>query len=96
MTRRTKTEWCELIEEQRTSGLSAAEFCRRNSVNAKYFSVRKKQLGNSHANFVRVAAPAAKQVCASTQGITVRVVEFEIPCEAAGEALAIVMERLGR
>ncbi len=38
---RNKSQWQTLIKEQQTSGLSAAEFCRQNQLNAKYFSKRK-------------------------------------------------------
>jgi len=36
-----KKQWQSLIKEQQASGLSAAEFCRQNQLNAKYFSKRK-------------------------------------------------------
>jgi hypothetical protein len=96
MTRRTKNEWCELIEQQKSSGLSAAEFCRRNSINDKYFSTQKQKLKKLAGNLVRIAAPAARPVPVSTNGIKVRVVELEIPSEAVGETLAIFMDHLGR
>jgi hypothetical protein len=96
MTRRTKNEWCELIEQQKASSLSVAEFCRRNSINDKYFSTQKKKLKKSTGNFVRVAAPAARPTPVATDGIKVRVVELKIPSEAVGETLAILMDRLGR
>ena len=44
MTRRSKQDWQDLVEEQAGSGLSAADFCRNKSLNAKYFSLRKSQL----------------------------------------------------
>lgn len=96
MTRRTKNEWCELIEQQKVSGLSAAEFCRRNSINDKYFSAQKQKLKKPADNFVRIAASAARPVPVSNNGIKVRVVELEIPSEAVSETLAILMDRLGR
>lgn len=96
MTRRTNNEWCELIEQQKASGLSAAEFCRRNSINDKYLSTLKQKLKKSADNFVRVAAPAARPTSVPASGIKVRVVELEIPGEAVGETLAILMDRLGR
>lgn len=96
MTRRTKNEWCELIEQQQASGLSAAEFCRRHSINDKYFSTLKQKLKKSAGNFVRVAAPAARPTSFPANGIKVRVVELEVPSKAVGETLAILMERLGR
>ena len=41
MPKRSKAEWLSLIEQHDSSGLSAAEFCRRYSIDAKYFSLRK-------------------------------------------------------
>lgn len=38
---RSRDEWKALIEKQLESGLSAAEFCRQQQINAKYFSKRK-------------------------------------------------------
>ena len=38
---RSKEDWKALIEAQLESGLSAAEFCRQQQINAKYFSKRK-------------------------------------------------------
>lgn len=54
MTRRSKAEWLRLIEEHQNSGLSAVEFCRRNGVNPKYFSVRQRQLSKAKPIFVEV------------------------------------------
>ena len=39
--RRTQDQWQQLIDEQMQSGMSAAEFCRKRRLNAKYFSLRK-------------------------------------------------------
>ena len=96
MTRRTKNEWCELIEQQKASGLSAAEFCRRNSINDKYFSTQKQKRKKSAGSFVRVATSAVRPAPVATNGIKVRVVELEIPSEAVSETLTILMDRLGR
>jgi hypothetical protein len=38
---RSRENWKTLIEAQLESGLGAAEFCRQQQVNAKYFSKRK-------------------------------------------------------
>ena len=62
MSRRTKAQWRELILQQQSSGLSAAEFCRRESVNPKYFSVRKKQLSDVSSSFVEVTPVSASMV----------------------------------
>jgi len=44
MAYRSRDDWRELIEEQQTSGMIAAVFCRERNINAKYFSLRKQQL----------------------------------------------------
>ena len=44
MTRRTKSEWCTLIKAHAQSGKTAAAFCREQGINAKYFSLRRRQL----------------------------------------------------
>ena len=43
---RRREDWKVLIEAQRESGLSAAEFCRQQKINAKYFSKRKTEYRN--------------------------------------------------
>ncbi len=40
MIRQNKAQWLDLVNEQASSGLSAVEFCRRNGLNPKYFSLR--------------------------------------------------------
>lgn len=96
MTRRTQAEWHELIEQQRESGLTAAEFCRQHSVNAKYFSLRKQKLKQSAGNFVRVSPPLARPRPTVATGIKVRVIELDIPSDAIGESLTMLLDRLGR
>jgi len=55
--RRTKEQWQDLIQAQAASGLSAAEFCKQQGLNDKYFSLRKQQLRQpvSDSAFVPVA-----------------------------------------
>ena len=43
MSRRTQAQWRDLISQQQSSGVSAAQFCRERSINPNYFSARKKQ-----------------------------------------------------
>ena len=45
MTKRSQQQWFELFDAHEQSGLSAAEFCRQHQLCAKYFSLRKRQLG---------------------------------------------------
>ncbi len=55
---KTKQEWQSLIVEFEKSGLTQAAFCRQNSLNAKYFSLKRSKLLNSSqsttSQFVRV------------------------------------------
>ncbi len=46
MTRRTEEQWRTLINQQKESGLSAAQFCKEQSINPKYFSTVKYKLKN--------------------------------------------------
>jgi hypothetical protein len=58
MKRRNKQQWQEIINTQQQSGLSAAQFCRNERIDQKYFSTRKRQLlkesKNTTALFTRV------------------------------------------
>lgn len=55
MQRRDRAQWKALFVEQEASGLSAQQFCRDKKLCAKYFSLRKRQLGGEPASaFVRV------------------------------------------
>jgi len=60
MTRRTKAQWRALIEAHASSGLTATAFCRDHGVNPKYFSLRRRELGEGTSkrtsNFIRVSA----------------------------------------
>ena len=71
MSRRTKAQWQDLIAQQSSSGLSAAEFCRNLNLNTKYFSLRKKRLKNSTATtgFTRVVPTETAVQCTTTHPI---------------------------
>lgn len=60
--RRSKEKWRQIVADQQSSGLTAAEYCRQHDINSKYFSTRKTQLNNG--NFVRVN-PNISQPCES-------------------------------
>jgi len=61
---RSQENWKALIEAQLESGLSAAEFCRQQQINSKYFSKRKTEymrLANqpeAPSAFVKLHPPA--------------------------------------
>jgi len=91
MTRRTKGQWRELIEQQEVSGLIAAEFCRRNSVNAKYFSLRKRQLSGRSKPFVQVIPPHSNQAVLRPETIKLRFIELDLPQQALLESLSVLL-----
>lgn len=60
--RRNHHQWRALIEEQRRSGLKAAEFCRHHGINPKYFSLKKSKLseaGSMQSNFGFIRVPVS-------------------------------------
>jgi len=59
MSRRTQTEWIQLFELHKQSGLTATAFCKEHQINPKYFSLRKQQLTNEASPFVQ----AITQTC---------------------------------
>jgi len=62
MVRRSKAQWLALFESQVQSGLSSAQFCRRNKLCPKYFSKRKQDL-----NYTPKPASAFSRVIAQHQ-----------------------------
>ncbi len=60
MSRRTQTEWLNLIHAFEASDLSQTEFCLSQGINAKYFSKRKNELKlqTTPSPFVRVRCEA--------------------------------------
>ena len=50
MKRRSKEQWQEVINKQQNSGLSAAQFCRNEQIEQKYFSKIKRQLLKESSN----------------------------------------------
>lgn len=86
MTRRSKAQWRELVDEQASSGLSASEFCRLKSINPKYFSARKRKFELDTHSFLKVVPPEIK-LPAKVKGVKVRVIEFEVFTESVDELL---------
>lgn len=54
MGRKSLTDWKILVEQQLSSGLIAAEFCRQNNLNQKYFSQYKCKLKKAPPAFIKV------------------------------------------
>ena len=93
MTRRTKAQWQALIEQQQSSGLMAAEFCRQQNLNPKYFSLRKKQLCQSSNGFVKIA-PLQNPI-PQAPSVKLRVIEVEVP-GCASESLSVLLDNVLR
>ena len=90
MSQRSKAQWVELITQQQSSGLSAAEFCRRESINPKYFSMRKGLLTETGSAFCEVTPSSISAVKATPDNIKFRVIEFDI----SPESLSAVLKQL--
>jgi len=92
MSRRTQKEWRDLIAQQQSSGVSAAQFCRERSINPKYFSTRKKQLASSTNSFVQIA-PSMVPNAIGTAPVKLRIIELDVPRDALLESLSVLLAR---
>ncbi len=70
MTRRTKSEWQDLIKSQAQSGKTAAAFCREQGINAKYFSLRRRQLSERPARQAPSFVPVTLTRSVSVEKLT--------------------------
>jgi len=82
MSRRSKAQWRELISQQQSSGLSAAEFCRSESINPKYFSMRKGLLTETGSAFCEVTPSSITGVKVTPERINLRIIEFDISLDS--------------
>ncbi|MEH6446833.1 MAG: hypothetical protein V7784_23300 [Oceanospirillaceae bacterium] len=55
MGRKSLVDWKTIIERQLNSGLTAAEFCRQNNLNQKYFSQYKCKFKKVPPAFIKVS-----------------------------------------
>ena len=72
MTRRTKTQWRALIEAHASSGLTAAAFCREQGLNPKYFSLRRRELGDVLKKRTPSFIPVSTMKLSGSERISVR------------------------
>jgi hypothetical protein len=96
MARRSKSQWRALIESQQASGHTAAEFCRQHDIDAKYFCLRKRQLGKATGDFIKVEPSGFSSPERASQNIRLRVVEVELPICGSSESdtLPLLLDRL--
>jgi len=90
MSRRTPEQWRDLIAQQQSSGISAAQFCRERSINPKYFSTRKNQLACSPNSFVQITPSPGPMV--SGASVKLRVIEVEVPSKSLLDTLSLLLE----
>lgn len=64
--KRTKQQWLELIEQQQSSGLSMAEFCRQHDIVLKNFYARRSHWLKSQSKPTSDALSRFSQVTVST------------------------------
>jgi len=87
MAKRSKSEWHTLFEEHNASGLSAAAFCRQRGVDAKYFSVRKRQLkASSSASFIEVK-PTVDEPSDPISEVSLRIIDMTIPLDCLAKTV---------
>ena len=96
MARRTRAQWCALIEAHGVSGQTAVAFCREQGINAKYFSLRRRQLSEertrSRPSFTAVS------LLASSEAIRIEwagVVTLRLPLSVEAVWLAALLRELG-
>ena len=83
MVRRTKRQWRDIFEAHQDSGLNVAQFCREHKLNAKYFSLRKRQLSAGEPSGFIQAKLSTKEP-GNQRAIKVsriRVIEFELDAD---------------
>lgn len=87
MVKRTPEQWKALFAAQKTSGLNQAQFCKREGLCPKHFSLRRKQLLGADAiapvptTFVKVQSPIPSkdgQVSVHYQGVELRVQQADV------------------
>lgn len=80
MVRRTETQWRDIFEAQQDSGVNVAQFCRQHKLNAKYFSLRKRQLSAGRpSGFIEAKLSTEKSGNHRALKVSrIRVIEFEL------------------
>ena len=99
--RRSKAVWLALFQQHIDSGLNAAEFCQLHSLDAKYFSKRKKELqakavvSDADNRFIKVRAAHTSGIgSATTMVLHYRNTQLHIPAGTDLNALAHLMTLL--
>ena len=97
MVRRTRSQWQALFEAHASSGQTAAVFCREQGVNAKYFSLRRRQLGETREQLASSFVAVSVEGIDRREKITVRDgrgVTIELPLAIEPRWLAQLVQAL--
>ena len=97
MRRRTKSDWEALIQAQAESGMTAATFCREQGINAKYFSLRRRQLSAASEKQVSSFVPVSVERSGHGEKIIVRYAgsaTLELPVGVEPRWLAQLLQAL--
>lgn len=100
MKRRTQAQWRALFQQQQSSGLNAAAFCRKQGISPKYFSLRRRQLlggATSNAEAVPAFVPVALRPALEIPTLEVRLGEMlalRVPTSVAPRWLAELLHAL--
>ena len=87
MIRCSIAEWRDLFSQQEASGLTAAEFCRQQSLCSKYFCLRKRQLRWPGSSVFAQVEPVIEPGAESSD-VVLRVVELTIPSSVLPSTLS--------
>lgn len=96
MARRSSKEWQVIIEQQETSGMSVAEFCKQHRLNNKYFHARrqsllKRQQGKLASPFIKVSKTNSDSAMMSLQ---MGDAKLSLPVNTAPDWLAQLLKAL--
>jgi len=94
MGRKSLADWKTMVERQLTSGLTAAEFCRQNHLNQKYFSQYKCKLKNTPPAFIKVKPKALEPAQSDISTLTCNGVSFQCNNTADTKFIAQILREL--
>ena len=99
MKKRTTDEWQALFAEHDESGLSAAAFCRGHGLCPKYFSLRRRQLGDGSTSSPTAKGVFAPVSMAPVSGVTIEIqlggdVQLHIPLAVSPLWLGTLLQQL--
>lgn len=78
MNKRTVEQWRTLFIDHASSGLTAAAFCREKGLDAKYFSLRKRQLNGASRGVVSTEKGAVQAASFERARVTGHVADWRV------------------